>query len=118
VLYDPEPPKLIGIEEPENQLHPRLLPELAGECRTASANSQLMVTTHSPFLINSLRPKEVWVIYRDAQGYTQAKRTADMRGIKEFIDNGATLGDLWMEDFFDVGNPLINDGASTKHIKK
>lgn len=77
-----------------------------------------MVTTHSPFLINSLRPKEVWVIYRDAQGYTQAKRTADMRGIKEFIDNGATLGDLWMEDFFDVGNPLINDGASTKHIKK
>ena len=28
VLYDPAPPQLVGIEEPENQLHPRLLPEL------------------------------------------------------------------------------------------
>jgi predicted ATPase len=36
LLYDPEPPQLIGIEEPENQLHPRLLPELAEECRRAA----------------------------------------------------------------------------------
>jgi len=50
LLYDPEPPQLIGIEEPENQLHPRLLPELAEECRHATARTQLMVTTHSPFL--------------------------------------------------------------------
>ena len=64
LLHDPEPPLLIGIEEPENQLHPRLLPELAEECRAASAVSQLMVTTHSPFFVNALRPKEVWVLYR------------------------------------------------------
>ena len=32
LLYDPEPPPFIGIEEPENFLHPRLLPELAEEC--------------------------------------------------------------------------------------
>ena len=36
VLYDPEPPRFIGIEEPENFLHPRLLPELAEECRAAA----------------------------------------------------------------------------------
>ena len=36
LLYDPQPPQLIGIEEPENQLHPRLLPELAEECRQAT----------------------------------------------------------------------------------
>ncbi len=113
VLYDPEPPQLIGIEEPENQLHPRLLRELSEECRRATANSQLMVTTHSPFFIDALRPEEVRVLYRDENGYTQAKRTADMRGIKEFIDNGALLGDLWMENFFDVGDPLTNAGRST-----
>ncbi|HRE19171.1 MAG TPA: AAA family ATPase, partial [Rhodocyclaceae bacterium] len=39
VLYDPEPPRFIGIEEPENFLHPRLLPELAEECRAASDRS-------------------------------------------------------------------------------
>lgn len=37
LLYDPEPPQLIGIEEPENYLHPRLLPELAEECDMASS---------------------------------------------------------------------------------
>jgi predicted ATPase len=115
VLYDPDPPQLIGIEEPENQLHPRLLYELSEECRRATANSQLMVTTHSPFFIDTLRPEEVRVLYRDENGYTQSKRTSDMRGIKEFIDNGAHLGDLWMENFFDVGDPLTNAGRSTLH---
>ncbi|HSW01768.1 MAG TPA: AAA family ATPase [Sedimentisphaerales bacterium] len=45
VLMDPNPPRFIGIEEPENFLHPRLLPELAEECRAASDTSQLLVTT-------------------------------------------------------------------------
>jgi predicted ATPase len=110
VLYDPEPPPLIGIEEPENHLHPRLLPELTEECRAASANSQLMVTTHSPFFVDPLKPEELWVLYRDELGFTQAQRTADMQGIKEFMEEGATLGSLWIEDYFEVGNPLINFG--------
>ncbi len=118
VLYDPDPPQLVGIEEPENHLHPRLLPELAEECRAASANTQLMVTTHSPFFVDALKPEELWVLYRDAQGYTQAKRTSDMRGVKEFMEHGATLGSLWMEDYFEVGNPLINLGGPKKVISQ
>lgn len=116
VLYDPDPPELIGIEEPENQLHPRLLPELAGECREATTNSQLMVTTHSPFFVDALRPEEVWVLYRDENGYTKTKRTADMRGIKEFIEQGALLGNLWTENYFEVGDPLTNAGGSTQRV--
>jgi predicted ATPase len=112
VLYDPSPPQLIGIEEPENQLHPRLLPELSEECRAAAENSQLMVTTHSPFFVNGLRPEELWVLYRDDQGFTQAKCTADMPGVKEFMDEGALLGNLWIEGHFDVGDPLINVGGN------
>lgn len=106
VLYDPEPPQLVGIEEPSNHLHPRLLPELAEECRSASANTQLMVTTHSPFFVDGLKPEELWILYRDENGFTQAKRAADIQGIREFMSEGALLGSLWMEDFFDVGNPL------------
>ena len=111
VLYDPDPPQLVGIEEPENQLHPRLLPELAEECRAASARTQLMVTTHSPFFVNGLRAEELWVLYRDEQGYTQARRAADMRGVKEFMEQGAQLGHLWMEGHFDVGDPLTAAGG-------
>jgi predicted ATPase len=111
VLYDPEPAPLIGIEEPENHLHPRLLPELAEECRAAAARSQLMVTTHSPFFVNGLRPKEVWVLYRDEKGYAQARRAADMAGINEFMAQGALLGNLWVEGYFDVGDPFTAAGG-------
>jgi predicted ATPase len=107
VLYDPHPPQLVGIEEPENQLHPRLLPELAEECRAASARTQLMVTSHSPFFVNELRPEEVRVLYRDEQGYTQSKRVADMERAMSMYKEGGKLGALWMEGFFDVGDPLL-----------
>ena len=111
VLYDPDPPQLVGIEEPENHLHPRLLPELAEECREASARTQLMVTTHSPFFVNGLKPEELWVLFRDENGFTHARRAADMKGVKEFMDQGALLGDLWMEGHFEVGDPLTASGG-------
>ena len=100
VLYDPEPPRFIGIEEPENFLHPKLLPELAEECRAAAERSQLLITSHSPFLLNAMRPEEVRILYRDEQGYTQAVRAIDIQGISEFMREGASLGYLWMEGHF------------------
>jgi len=114
VLYDPDPPQLLGIEEPENHLHPRILPELAEECRNASGRTQLLVTTHSPFFVNGLLPEEVWVLSRDVRGYTQAKRAADMRGIKEFMDEGAKLGHLWVEGFFEIGDPILESSPSSR----
>ncbi len=118
VLYDPDPPRLIGIEEPENQLHPRLLRGLAEECRAASARTQIMVTTHSPFFVNGLRAKELWVLFRDESGYTQARRASEMENIAAFVENGALLGDLWMEGHFDVGDPLTNAGGSKVRRKQ
>ena len=114
LLYDPAPPPFIGIEEPENFLHPRLLPELAEECRAASARTQLLVTTHSPFFLNALRPDEVRVLWRDEQGYTQSRRAADLPGVSEFVEHGALLGQLWMEGQLGVGDPLVNQGAPSR----
>ncbi len=111
MLYDPHPPQLVGIEEPENYLHPRLLSELSEECRAASSRTQLMVTSHSPFFVNGLNPEELWVLYRDSAGYTQAKRADHMRGIPEFVEHGAKLGQLWMEGHFEFGDPLTASGG-------
>jgi predicted ATPase len=110
VLHDPTPPPFIGIEEPENHLHPRLLAELAEECRNATTQSQLIVTTHSPFFVNGLRPEEVWQVYRDAKGYTQAQCVADIAGVRQFVEHGALLGDLWVEGHFRAGDPLTRSG--------
>ncbi len=105
-LQDPEPPPLIGIEEPENHLHPRLLLGLAEECRAVTAKTQLIVTTHSPYFLDGLQSKEAWIIYRDSNGYSQVQRMAKIKGISEMFDKGATLGSLWMEGYLGVGDPL------------
>ena len=111
VLYDPEPPRFIGIEEPENFLHPRLLPELGEECRLAAERTELLVTTHSPFFLNSCRPEEVRILFRDEQGHTQVRTAADIEGIPQFVAAGASLGHLWMEGQFGMSDPLRNHGA-------
>jgi predicted ATPase len=118
LLYDPAPPPFIGIEEPENFLHPRLLPELAEECRAASSRTQLLVTTHSPFFLNALRPDEVRVLWRDEQGYTQTRRAADLPGVSEFVEHGALLGQLWMEGQLGVGDPLVNQGSPSRPLRR
>lgn len=114
LLYDPAPPPFIGIEEPENFLHPRLLQELAEECRAATERTQLLATTHSPFFLNALRPEEVRVLWRNEAGYTQSECAADLPGVPEFMAHGALLGHLWMEGQLGVGDPLVNQGAPTR----
>ena len=111
LLHDPQPPPFVGIEEPENFLHPRLLYGLAEECREASTGTQLLVTTHSPFFVDALRLNEVRILWRDENGHTRTQRVKDMHGVPEFIEAGAQLGDLWMEGHFRVGDPLTGQGA-------
>ncbi len=117
VLMDPEPPPFIGVEEPENFLHPRLLEELAEECRAASERSQLLVTTHSPFFLNGMKPDEVRVIYRNECGYSEVQQASEVPGIREFVEAGASMGHLWMENHLGMGDPLVNAGAPVKKRK-
>ncbi|RPD49735.1 ABC transporter ATP-binding protein [Hymenobacter sediminis] len=106
LLYEPNATGLLGIEEPENELHPRLLPRLAEELSKATETRQLLVATHSPFLLDALEPEQVWILDRGADGYTQATRTADIPQVKELVEDGSPLGYLWTSNFFRLGDPL------------
>jgi predicted ATPase len=118
LLYDPQPPPFIGIEEPENFLHPRLLVGLAEECRAAAGKGQLLVTTHSPFFLNALHPREVRALYRDDEGYTQVATASEITGINDFMDEGGLLGQLWLEGHFGVGDPLTNQGGPLRQLPR
>ncbi len=108
LLHDPDPLPWLGIEEPENYLHPRLLYGLAEECRKVSARSQVFVSTHSPFFVDALRPEELWALERGGDGYTTATRASEMRGVDAFVSEGATLGALWTEGQLSAGDPIRN----------
>ncbi|MBC6991026.1 AAA family ATPase [Hymenobacter sp. BT491] len=106
LLYEPNATGLLGLEEPENELHPRLLPRLAEELIKATETRQLLIATHSPALLDALEPEQVWILHRGEDGYTQATRIADIPEVVAMVEEGSKLGYLWARNFFDVGDPL------------
>ncbi len=105
LLHDPNPHPLLCVEEPENQLYPRLLVELAEEFREyAQRGGQVFVSTHSPDFLNAVELEEV-VWLSKLGGYTQIKRAKDDAQLQAFMAAGDQMGYLWKEGFFEGADP-------------
>jgi predicted ATPase len=101
-IFDPRP-GLVVIEEPENSVHPWAIRNLVQAARTAAEKKQIFFTTHSPILIDRLKPEELWVVQRPgaateidpvlkldpslANSWGQGKFT-----LSEYLDSGALPG--------------------------
>ena len=94
ILCDPNPPPLICIEEPELGLHPDILHKLADLLIEASKRTQLIVTTHSDYLVDAMtnRPEAI-VICEKHEGQTEMKRL-DEKGMAIWLEK-YRLGELW-----------------------
>ncbi|MFH0726154.1 MAG: AAA family ATPase [Pseudomonadota bacterium] len=105
LLYDPNPHPLLCVEEPENQLYPRLLWELAEEFRDyANRGGQVFVSTHSPDFLNAANVEEVFLLVKK-DGYTQIRRASDDEQIVAFMKEGDQMGYLWKQGFFPEVDP-------------
>lgn len=99
LLNDPSPHPLLCVEEPENQLYPGLLQELAEEFRDYAQREdggQVMVSTHSPDFLNAVDPSEVFILYKE-KGYTVIRRAADDPQVVGFVQAGDKMGWLWKQ---------------------
>jgi predicted ATPase len=105
LLHDPKPHPLLCLEEPENQLYPDLLIELAEEFREYSdRGGQVFVSTHSPDFINALEPTEVFWLVKE-NGFTAVRRADDDEQIRALFAEGDRLGALWKQGFFTGAGP-------------
>ena len=105
LLHDPKPHPLLCIEEPENQLYPRLLLELAEEFREyASRGGQVFVSTHSPDFLNAVQIEELFWLVK-SNGYTSIRRANENEQIKAYMSEGDQLGYLWKQGFFEGADP-------------
>lgn len=106
LLYDPKPHPLLCVEEPENQLYPKLLWELAEEFRSyAHRGGQVFVSTHSPDFLNAVQLDEVfWLIKKN--GYSAINRARDDQQVSSYMADGSErMGYLWQEGLFSGVNP-------------
>lgn len=105
LLYDPKPHPLLCVEEPENQLYPQLMEELAEEFRSyAKRGGQVFVSTHSPDFLNAIELDEAaWLVKH--QGCTEIRRAIDNQQIAAYVAEGDQLGYLWKQGFFEGVDP-------------
>lgn len=97
LLYDPNPPKLTCVEEIDRGLHPYVFDRLVDRLREESKKTQLIVTTHSPALVNRLRPRELIVCERSPEtggSLIPAITTDEAEQIAQAAE-GLGLGELW-----------------------
>ncbi len=104
LAYLPDPPSLVGLEEIDRGLHPRLLrhlqdalyrlsyPESCGETRPPI---QVIATTHSPYLLDLYRDHPEEIVLAQKEGLeVQMKRLTDIEHYEEILGD-SPLSEVW-----------------------
>ena len=94
VFLNPNRGAFIAIDEPERGLHPDMIRSVAEMIKSAAQNSQLIIATHSPHLLNQFDLDDVIVFEKDESNSTLIKKLSD----SDFSDYDGQLlpGQLWL----------------------
>ncbi len=93
-------PEVLLIEEPENGLHPTRLQTVIDLLRQISTGAvgnrprQVIMTTHSPLLLNYLKPEEVRIVRRDPERGTEVTPMTEVPNIDRLLGEFG-MGELW-----------------------
>lgn len=114
VLYLPQPPRLLLIEEPENGIHPKRLRDILEILRNLvheQSHTQVVLTTHSPYVLDLFKPEEVTLCTKLDTGEIKTTRLSDSPTVMQQL-NVFTLGEVWTSE----GDMKI--AQSENHIKE
>jgi predicted ATPase len=93
-LSTPQPPSLVALEAPDIELHPYVMETLAEMLKLASEKTQVIATTHSPYLLDYL-PPESFVVVEKTEGATTCRPLKGEKDIQRVMqDLGA--GEAWV----------------------
>ncbi len=106
LLNEPELPSLIAIEEPERNLHPGALTDIAYVLEQIAERSQVIITTHSSQLLDAFDPASLSdslgiLLLHNRPGFgTEADNLEDYRGKREALQG-------WIDDF-GIGSAIFD----------
>lgn len=93
IFYNPNRGSVICIDEPETGLHPDMLVAVADGIKYASETSQMIISTHSPLLLNCFELENVRIFEKDEENATVVKQLDKEE--YESWSSDYTLGELW-----------------------
>jgi len=94
--HAPEPPRVMLIEEPENGIHHASLKETIGTLHALATDKgvQVILTTHSPYLLDQVEPEEVRAFSKDKEGAVHARKLSDIDDV-ETMKKDFMTGEIW-----------------------
>ena len=90
------------IEEPERHIHPSLIAKLVEMMKDASRNRQVIITTHNPEILKHVNLKDILLVSRDKQGFSQITRPGTKEEIKTFLENEIGIEELFVDNMLEV----------------
>ena len=96
-LYGEPEPNLMGIEEPENYVHPYAISSFVEHLQDARGRVQFMVTTHSPLLLDFLGdPASMFIVRRGGSEGTIVQKEENADGVLRALDaSGFGMGEFY-----------------------
>lgn len=101
LFNDPEPYSTIFIETPDRDLYHDMVDVLSTAMRHFSLKrglSQIMFSTHNPYIVETMSPNEIWVFKRDFErnkGDVTVSCAASNKTVKELSGEGIGMGAIW-----------------------
>lgn len=96
-LYFQDDNDIIVLEEPERNIHPKLLSTLVNILSDVSQKKQIFVTTHNPFIVKEANLEDVILVSRDNNGISEISKPLEDTRIKKFLENDLGIEDLFVD---------------------
>ena len=96
-LYFEELSNIIILEEPERNIHPKLLANLISSAEDVAKEKQVIITTHNPEFLKYANINDVRLVSRDCSGKTNVSKPSDSTIVKKFMKNDLGLEDLFLQ---------------------
>ena len=94
---------IILIEEPERNIHPALFIQLVGMMKEVCLKKQIIITTHSPEILNCCNLADIHLISRDSKGFSRISKPVNNEEIKDFIKTSG-IGQVFVDNYLEFGN--------------
>ena len=96
-LYSQSDTTLLGVEEPENYVHPAALHAFVEHIKEAEQRAQIMITTHSPLLLDIINdPGAIFIVKRDPINGTIVAKEKNPEGVRKALEaSGFGLGEYY-----------------------
>jgi len=94
--------EIVVIEEPERNIHPQLIARVVQMMKEASANKQVIITTHSPEVVKHASLENLIFVARDKDGCSIAFRPRDRQAVQVFLEKDLGVEDIFVQNLFGV----------------